>query len=74
MLAAAKKKQVHETKHLPKFGVTSMDIFMQVNAYFPLQLFFPTLVHADFKVKTFPFFYFPFQNFQLIYFLKSPMN
>ena len=32
MLVATKKKQVHETEHLPKFGVTSMDIFIQVNA------------------------------------------
>ena len=36
MFAATKKKQVRETEHLPKFGVTSMDIFIQVNAYFPL--------------------------------------
>ena len=40
MLAATKKKQVHETEHLPKFGVTSMDIFIQVNAYILQQLFF----------------------------------
>ena len=31
-------------------------------------------MQADFKVKTLSFFYFPFQKFPLVSFLKSPMN
>ena len=51
-----------------------MEIFIQVNAYFLLQLLCPTPVQADFKVNFLPFFYFPFLKFPLVSFLKSPMN
>lgn len=32
MMAATKKKQIQRTQPLRKFGVTSMEIFIQVNA------------------------------------------
>jgi len=61
MLAATRKKQVHEAEHLPKFGVTSMDIFIQVNTNFLLQLVFPTPAQANLKVNISSLFYFHFE-------------
>ena len=74
MLDTTKKKKVHEIEHLTKFVVTSMDILIQVNAHFLLQLFFPVPMQEDFKIKMLSFFYFPFRNFPLVSFLNSAMN